>query len=108
MAKSDEEKKVIYETKVRVNLLKLRDIVAVAREESLKVGGKPMTQGGGTKEQRSKFHTFNTINKFLERVDNGEDFIILPVSGTVSGVSQRIYHDPSITSLAKPFRACLS
>lgn len=109
MAKSNEDKKVIYSTEVRINLVKLRQIVETARQESLAVGGKPESRDASksTSIQRSKFHTFNTMNKQLERIDNGKDEVVIKVDGTVSGASQRIYHDPSITSLSKPFRECI-
>lgn len=109
MVKKVEDKKVIYETKVRVNLEKMREVIETARQECEKVGGKPASRDASksTPIQRSKFHTFNTISKLYDRINNNEKYVIVPVKGTVSGASQRIYHDPSLTSYAKPFRECI-
>lgn len=101
--KPREDRRIIHETRVKVNLVRLREIVDELANELNKVGRERQTQ-----EQRSKFHSWNTVSKFLERVDNGSDSVILEnVSGGVTGNSARVYYFPSITSYCKAFRDCI-
>ena len=98
-----EDRKVIHETRVKIDLRKLREIVISLKEKVDKVGWDRETP-----VQRSAFHSWNTVSKFAEEWDNGEDFrIIENVSGGTAGSSARVYYFPSITSYCKPFRECI-
>lgn len=97
-----EDRIVIHKTKVRIDLVELRKIVADLKADLELVGTQRETH-----EQRSKFHSWNTVNKFLQEHDNGEDDIIIDAEGGVAGASARVYYFPSITSLCKQFRKCI-
>lgn len=98
-----EDRKVVHTTDVKIDLVVLREIVEELKYNLDKVGGR-----GDSPVQRSAFHSWNTVNKFLKEHDNGEDFVILNnVSGGVAGASARVYYFPSITSLCKKFRRCI-
>lgn len=102
MAKSDENRRTVYSTKVNIDLDVLREIIPQLKQSFEALGGKKETQ-----PQRSAFSVWNNINTFYNRVNNGQSSIILDVDGTVSGNSARIYHKPSVTSYAKVFRKAI-
>ena len=91
----------IYETNVKINLKTLRDEVSKLKVSYDEIGSRDSHEG------RSRFSSWNNINHFLKSIDDGSDFKIIPVEGTVSGSSARVYYHPSITSLSKQFRKCI-
>lgn len=95
----DDNRKVVYSTNVNIDLQTLRELVPELKRVYDSLGGVRETQS-----QRSAFSSWNNINTFLKRIDNGENNVVLKVDGTVSGNSARIYHKPSVTSYAKVFR----
>lgn len=62
-----EDRKVIHETRVKIDLRKLREIIVKLKENVDKVGWDRETPA-----QRSAFHSWNTVSKFAEEWDNGE------------------------------------
>ena len=94
-----DDRELVHETKVRVNLETLRNVVKELENNLDTVGWERRT-----KEQRSAFHSWNTVSKFAEEHDNGGNELILDVQGNIAGNSKRIYYNPSITSLTKSFR----
>lgn len=98
--------KVIHRTKVAVDLEILKAEILKMREAYDKVGTR------GTHEGRSLFSSWNVVNKSYERILKGEypgtvfdgNVAIIPVEGSISGSSLRVYYHPSLTSLAKQFR----
>lgn len=103
--KPSKDRKIIHETKVRIDLVRLRDLVVELHDDWMFKGG--MRGSEATKEQRSAFSRYNTVRSFASKYDNGEDSIVLETSGGVSGASARVYYFPSITSLCKEFRKCI-
>jgi hypothetical protein len=99
-----EDRKVVYSTKVKIDLNILRSVVRDLLTTYQEVD--PLRRKE-TKAARSAFHKWNTVSKFLERVDTREDSTVIDVEGATAGSSLRIYHFPSITSLCKEFRKCI-
>lgn len=101
------ERRLVHQTQVKVDLVELRKLVSQLKVESDSLGGKPQSRGAGTPEQRSKFHSYNTLSKFLSRIDNGLDYSILDLQGQITDTCQRIYYNPSLTSYTRLFRKCI-
>lgn len=98
-----EDRRIIHSTRVKIDLVKLREIIQNLKQKVDEVGW-----DRETKEQRSAFHSWNTVSKFAQEWDNGEDSVIIEnVTGGAAGSSARVYYFPSITSYCKAFRECI-
>lgn len=91
----------IHTTKVRINLVTLREVAASLKKRYLEIGNRDSHEG------RSRFSSWNNIQHTLERIDNGQDSVVIDVTGTAEGSSTRVYYKPSITSLSKEFRKAI-
>lgn len=85
-------------TQVRIDLKGLKETIKELKGDYDKIGNRDSYDG------RSKFNAWNNISHFYQRIDNGEDSVVIPVIGSAKGSSARVYYKPSVTSLAKPIR----
>lgn len=95
----------IYKSPVRIDGRILSSVIKELEEDYNRVGATRDTHIG-----RSKFSAWNNVKKFSERegfVDGQTEFINLQVVGASKGSTTRIYHSPSVTSLAMPFRKAI-
>lgn len=90
-----------YTTKVKIDVEKLDQVIPELKESYDQIGSRD------THEGRSRFSRWNNIQKFRERLEADEKFKILDVKGSAKGGTARVYFQPSVTSLAKPFRKCI-
>lgn len=90
-----------YQTKVRINLETLRQVKEELKNNYLEINTRE------THEGRSRFSMWNNIEKFYERINDGSDSVVIPVTGSATGGTARIYFKPSVTSLSKHFRKCI-
>lgn len=105
--KEVDEGKLVYITKVRVDLFGLAKTIEDLEDSFKEIGHKE------TKEGRSRFSRWNNIKKFHERLMTGEipsdvdprtGYAIFTMEGRAKGNTSRIYHTPSMTSLGKEVR----
>ena len=103
-----------YKTKIKVNLLKLEEIIPQLEAEYNVIGNRDTTEG------RSKFTVWNNILKFYQKtqldykwkrndvpftfLESEPGYRVLEIKGAAVGNSARIYNTPSITSMPRPFR----
>ena len=91
----------VHKTKVRINLVKLRQVVEELHKRYLEIGHRDTTEG------RSRFSAWNNINHKLQELDNGSESVVVELTGAAKGNSSRVYYTPSLTSLSKEFRKCI-
>lgn len=93
-------KVLVHETEVRIDRKILSEEIEKARMAFDEIGNRDTKQG------RSLFTVYNTMNKFEERLMPGQD--IIKVKGQYDDqTTERVYYKPSVTSIAKPFRKCV-
>lgn len=103
-----------YTTKVRINLNTLQEICNELKENYLQIGNRDSHEG------RSRFSSWNNIQKTYERIISNEiphidvelvdgkvRSVVVEMTASAKGNSARIYFKPSFTSLAMPFRKCI-
>lgn len=90
-----------YKTQVRIDTRKLASILPALKESYDKIGNRDSHEG------RSRFSTWNNLQKFYDRIAMFGDEPIIDVEGSSKGGTARIYFRPSVTSLAKPLRKCI-